>query len=130
MQKVTPFLMFEGKAEEAMSFYTSIFEQSQIISIARYVPGEPGTEGTVKKAVFTLNNQEFICIDSNISHGFTFTPAMSLFVKCNTDNEVDHLYEELSEGGTVMMPLNTYPFSKKFGWVTDKYGVSWQLTLE
>ena len=129
MRKITTFLMFEGKAEEAMNFYISLFGDSAIKSISRYGENEGGPVGAVRHAVFALNGQEFMCIDSGISHGFSFTPAMSLFVSLDTENELDKLYAALSEGGQALMPLAAYPFSKKYGWVNDKYGVSWQLTL-
>ncbi len=128
MQKITTFLMFQGRAEEAMNFYTSLFKGSRIVSIERYGPQGPGTEGSVLHAVFSLGDQEFMCIDSNVEHGFTFTPAMSLYVSCGSE-EIDHLFENLSQGGQVMMPLGCYPFSERFGWVSDRFGVSWQLTL-
>lgn len=129
MQKITTFLMFDGKAEEAMTFYMSLFPDSGIRSISRYAEGEAGPAGTVQHALFSLSGQEFMCIDSIAKHGFTFTPAMSLYVTCETESEIDALFGKLSEGGQVFMPLDAYPFSKKFGWVNDKYGVSWQLTL-
>lgn len=119
--------MFTGNAEEAINFYTSAFNDSEIISIKRYGANESGTEGTVQTAEFTLNGQPFMCIDSNMQHNFTFTPSMSLFVKTDNADEVDELFEKLSVGGTVMMPLGAYPFSKKFCWFADKFGVSWQL---
>jgi len=121
--------MFEGKAEEAMKFYTSLFEHSSLLDVQRYGPNEGGPVGTIKKAVFTLAGQEFICIDSPIKHGFGFTASMSLFVNCVSESEIDRLFASLCGDGKVMMPLAPYPFSKKFGWVADKYGVSWQLTL-
>lgn len=129
MQKITTFLMFEGKAEEAMSFYMSLFPDSEIKSITRYAEGEAGAAGSVQHAVFSLSGQEFMCIDSPATHGFTFTPAMSLYVTCETLSEIDELFAKLSEGGQALMPLDAYPFSKKFGWVNDRFGVSWQLTL-
>jgi len=129
MQKITTFLMFEGKAEEAMSFYMSLFPDSEIKSITRYAEGEAGAAGSVQHAVFSLGGQEFMCIDSPAKHGFTFTPAMSLYVTCETLSEIDALFLKLSEGGQALMPLDAYPFSKKFGWVNDRFGVSWQLTL-
>ena len=129
MQKITTFLMFEGQAEEAMNFYTSLFNDSAITHITRYGPGEAGAEGSVVHATFTLNGQNFMAIDSNVQHAFTFTPAMSLYVTCETEAEIDTLFAKLSEGGGIMMPLDSYPFSKKFGWLADKFGVSWQLTL-
>lgn len=130
MQKFITFLMFDGKAEEAMNFYTSLFENSAILSITRYGANEAGAEGTVVHAIFSLNGQLFMCIDSNVEHGFTFTPAMSLYVNCGSEDEIDDVFEKLSQDGTVLMPLEPYPFSTKYGWVSDKYGVSWQLSLE
>jgi predicted 3-demethylubiquinone-9 3-methyltransferase (glyoxalase superfamily) len=129
MQKITTFLMFIGQAEEAINFYTSLFENSEIVSITRYGPGEAGAEGSVMHAVFTLNGQAYMAIDSSDVHEFTFTPSMSLFVNCETESEIDRLFERLSEGGHVMMPLDSYPFSQKYAWLSDRYGVSWQLSL-
>ena len=130
MQKIKTFLMFDGKAEEAMDYYISLFEQSEITSISRYGPNEDGKDGTVRKATFSLKGQEFMCIDSIVKHEFTFTPSISLFVTCDTEDEIIHLFDKLSQGGGVLMPLAVYPFSKKFCWVVDKFGVSWQFNLE
>lgn len=130
MKKVTPFLMFQdGKAEEAMNFYTSLIEDSAITNIVRYGANESGDEGTVMQATFTLKGQEFMCIDSNLKHQFTFTPSFSIFVTCDTEEELDNLYHKLNEGGQALMPLGDYGFSKKFGWLNDRFGVSWQLNL-
>ncbi|MGU3471829.1 VOC family protein [Paenibacillus sp. D51F] len=129
MKKVSPFLMFEGNAEAAMKAYISVIEDSEIKSITRYGANEPGPEGTVKQAVFSLKGQEIMCIDSFVKHAFTFTPSFSLFITCDTEEEVDRVYARLSEGGEVLMPLGEYPFSRKFGWIVDKFGVSWQLAL-
>lgn len=129
-QKIYTFLMFAGKAEEAMKLYTSCFDRSEIININRYGANEAGKEGTVFLATFSLHGQVFMCIDSYLEHAFTFTPAISLYVKCNTEDEIDRVFKKLSQDGKVLMPLTTYPFSEKFGWIEDKYGVSWQLTLE
>lgn len=128
-QKITTFLMFSGNAKEAMDFYTSIFDHSEIISIQYYRANEAGAEGTVLHAAFSLNGQIFMCIDSSVEHEFSFTPAISLYVTCDTEDEIDRLYEELSQDGNIYMPLAAYPFSEKFGWVGDKYGVTWQLNL-
>ncbi|KEK22410.1 VOC family protein [Bacillus gaemokensis] len=128
-QKITTFLMFDGNAEEAMTLYTSLFDQSEVVSISRYNANGSGKEGTVMHATFTLNGQEFMCIDSNVKHEFTFTPSISLYVNCDTEEEIEVVFNKLSEGGEVLMPLASYPFSKKFGWLNDKYGVSWQLNL-
>jgi predicted 3-demethylubiquinone-9 3-methyltransferase (glyoxalase superfamily) len=129
-QKITTFLMFFGEAEEAMNFYTSVFDQSEIISITRYGANEDGKEGTVLHATFSIKGQVFICIDSSIKHEFTFTPAISLYVTFETENEINGVFEKLSEDGKVLMPLAVYPFSEKYGWVEDRYGISWQLNLE
>ena len=129
MQKITTFLMFEGNAEEAMQLYTSLFAGSEILKIIRYGPGESGDEGSVMLASFSLGAQEFLCIDSNIKHGFGFTPSTSLYVNCKTEEELDRLFHTLSEGGKVLMPLDRYPFSEKYAWINDRFGVSWQLTL-
>lgn len=133
MQKVTTCLMFvgeqHGKAEEAINLYTSLVKDSKILHITRYGAGEQGVEGTVVQATFTLKGQEFMATDSHLEHPFTFTPAMSLFVQCESEAEIDLLFSTLSSEGATLMPLNNYGFSKKFGWVNDKYGVSWQLNL-
>lgn len=126
---VTTFLMFEGKAEEAMNFYVSLFKDGRVTDITRYGRNEAGPEGSVMKASFSLAGRDFICIDSPAKHGFTFTPSISLFVETDSETEVDTLFARLSEGGMVMMGLGAYPFSKKFGWCADRFGVSWQIML-
>lgn len=128
MQKVTTFLMFDGKAEEAMNLYITLFKDSAIQSISRYGPQEAGTEGTVRHATFTIQGQRFMCIDSSVKHAFSFTPAMSLYVNCESEEEINTLFEKLSQDGEVLMPLDSYPFSEKFAWLNDRYGVSWQLS--
>lgn len=128
-QKVATFLMFEGSAEEAMGLYTSLFEDSEVIAVARYGPDEAGAEGAVKHASFSLGGQHFMCIDSNQAHEFGFTPSMSLYVRCDTEDEIDRLYATLGEKGQELMPLGSYGFSAKFGWLSDRFGVSWQLNL-
>jgi predicted 3-demethylubiquinone-9 3-methyltransferase (glyoxalase superfamily) len=130
MQKITTFLMFIGQAEAAMNLYTSLFKQSAILNITRYAANEAGAEGTVRQATFTLNGQEFMCIDSEAVHAFTFTPSISLYVRCETEEEIDRVFAILSEGGQILMPLDRYPFSPKFGWLSDRFGVSWQLSLD
>ncbi|WP_256942115.1 VOC family protein, partial [Bacillus thuringiensis] len=108
-QKITTFLMFEGNAEEAMNFYTSLFDQSEIVNISRYDENGPGKEGSVIHATFTLNGQEFMCIDSYVNHNFTFTPAMSLYVTCDTEEEIETVFHKLAQDGAVLMPLGAYP---------------------
>jgi predicted 3-demethylubiquinone-9 3-methyltransferase (glyoxalase superfamily) len=122
-------LMFEGVAEDAMALYTSLFGDSEIKQIERYGPGGPGAEGSVMRARFTLAGRDFFCIDSPIKHGFTFTPSISLFVECESEAELDAAFGRLSDGGRVLMPLGNYGFSARFGWLNDRFGVSWQLNL-
>jgi predicted 3-demethylubiquinone-9 3-methyltransferase (glyoxalase superfamily) len=115
MQKITPFLWFDDKAEEAMNFYTSIFKNSKIGSVSRYGEAGPGQAGTVMSAAFELDGQEFMAL--NGGPHFTFTPAISFFVHCETQAEVDELWDRLSEGGE----------EGQCGWLMDKYGLSWQI---
>ncbi|WP_371421047.1 VOC family protein [Tardiphaga sp.] len=129
VQSIKTFLMFEGNAEAAMNFYVSLFGDAAVTQVRRYGAGEAGPEGSVYQAHFTIKGQPFMCIDSPARHGFTFTPSMSLFVDCDDAAEVDRLFAGLSDGGQVMMPLDAYPFSPRFAWVADKFGVSWQLHL-
>lgn len=130
LKRVTPFLMFQGgKAEEAMNYYTSLIEDSEITSITRYGSNEAGKKGTVMQATFSLKGQEFMCIDSVIKHEFTFTPSFSIYITCDSEEELDNLYEKLITDGMALMPLDNYGFSKKFGWLNDRFGVSWQLNL-
>jgi predicted 3-demethylubiquinone-9 3-methyltransferase (glyoxalase superfamily) len=126
---VRPFLMFEGQAEAAMNFYVSLFSDAKIESIARYAAGEPGAEGSVKVAKFSVAGQTVMCIDSPAKHAFTFTPAHSFFVECESDAEIERLAAAFGAGGKVLMPLDGYGFSRRFTWVNDRFGVSWQLNL-
>lgn len=127
--QIRPFLMFEGKAEEAMNFYVSLFPGGEVLDIIRYGPNEPGPEGSIMRASFSIASQTIMCIDSPVSHAFTFTPAFSLFVECESAAELHRLYAALEQGGTPLMPLGEYGFSRQFGWVNDRFGVSWQLNL-
>jgi predicted 3-demethylubiquinone-9 3-methyltransferase (glyoxalase superfamily) len=115
MQKITPFLWFDDNAEEAMNFYVSVFKNSKITSVARYGEAGPGKKGTVMTGTFQLEGQQFMALNGGPL--FTFTPAISLFVNCETQQEVDELWEKLSEGAK----------SQRCGWIEDKYGVSWQI---
>ena len=131
-QKITPYLWFDDQAEEAINFYTSLFNDSRIVAINRYPEGFEegplaGMAGKVIHAVFELAGYQFMAIDGGPL--FKFTPAISFFVNCETEAEIDGLWAALSEGGEVAMPLQAYPFSPKFGWLQDKYGLSWQLNL-
>jgi len=115
MQKITPFLWFDDKAEEAMNFYASIFKNSKIGSITRYGESGPGPKGTVMSATFQLDGLELTALNGGAY--FTFTPAISFFVTCETQAEIDELWEKLSEGGE----------KQQCGWLKDKYGLSWQI---
>jgi predicted 3-demethylubiquinone-9 3-methyltransferase (glyoxalase superfamily) len=121
--------MFTGQAEEAMKFYISLFRGGSIDDVVRYGPGGPAPEGTVMKASFTVAGQTIFCTDTYVKHGFTFTPSFSLFAQCESDAELERLAAALAEGGQVLMPLDNYGFSRRFTWVNDRYGVSWQLNL-
>ena len=131
-QKINPFLWFDTQAEEAVNFYTSIFKNSKTNTVTRY--SEPGAKvsgmqnGSVMTIAFKIEGQEFVAI--NGGPVFRITPAISFFVNCDTAEEVDLLWDSLSEGGTVLMELDKYPFSEKYGWIQDKFGVSWQLILQ
>jgi predicted 3-demethylubiquinone-9 3-methyltransferase (glyoxalase superfamily) len=126
---VSPFLMFQGTAEAAMTFYTSLFADGRILDIARYGAEGPGAQGSVIKASFVIAGQTIICIDSPITHAFGFTPAFSLFVTCESEAQIRKLASALGDGGTELMPLGNYGFSRLFIWLNDRFGVSWQLTL-
>jgi predicted 3-demethylubiquinone-9 3-methyltransferase (glyoxalase superfamily) len=115
MQKITPFLWFNDKAEEAMDFYVSIFKHSKVTSVSRYGDAGPGPKGTVMSGTFLLEGQEFMALNGGPQ--FTFSPAISFFVNCTTQKEVDNLWEKLSDGGE----------KSKCGWLRDKYGISWQI---
>jgi predicted 3-demethylubiquinone-9 3-methyltransferase (glyoxalase superfamily) len=115
MQKITPFLWFDGKAEEAVNFYVSTFKNSKVGSITRYGDAGPGPKGTVMIATFQLEGQDFIALNGGPQ--YSFTPAISLFVDCKTQEEVDDLWNKLSEGGK----------TDRCGWLRDKYGLSWQI---
>ena len=128
-QKITTLLMFDGRAEEAMTFYLSLFEDAEVLAITRYGAEGPGAEGSVEHATFSLAGQQLMCMDSSVKHGFGFTPAISLYVDCATETELDRIYAALAEKGQPLMPLGSYGFRTKFGWVADRFGVSWQLNL-
>lgn len=126
---IRPFLMFEGKAEEAMNLYVSLFPGSSIDSMSKYGPGEAGAEGTVQLASFTLAGQTVMCIDSPAKHAFTFTPSFSFFVDLPSLEDLEKIAAILGKDGAVMMPLDNYGFSRRFTWRSDRFGVSWQLNL-
>lgn len=133
MTQIATFLMFSGervgKAEEAMKFYVSQFAGSSIDDVRRWGPGMPGPEGGIMHATFTLAGRQFMASDSSAPHPFNFTPSISIFITCANDEELTRWFESFAVGGQVLMPLNNYGFSKRFGWLNDRFGVSWQFNL-
>jgi predicted 3-demethylubiquinone-9 3-methyltransferase (glyoxalase superfamily) len=115
MQKITPFLWYDRNAEEAMNFYVSVFKNSKVVSVRRYGKAGPGPEGSVMTGTFEIAGQEFFVLNGGPQ--YKFTPAISLFVDCETQQEVDELWEKLSAGGR----------KDRCGWLQDKYGLSWQI---
>jgi len=115
MQKITPFLWFDNNAEEAMNFYISVFKNSKITSITRYGEAGPGQKGTVMTGIFQVEGQELYALNGGPT--YSFTPALSLFVNCESQQEIDELWEKLSEGGK----------KDRCGWLADKFGLSWQI---
>jgi predicted 3-demethylubiquinone-9 3-methyltransferase (glyoxalase superfamily) len=127
--KIQPFLMFEGKAEEALNFYVSLFPGAEVLGVLRHGPTGSGVEGSLVKASFRIGGQTILCTDSTVKHDFSFTPEFSLFVECDSEDEIRRLYSALLAGGSAPMPIGEYGFSRMFAWVNDRYGVSWQLNL-
>jgi predicted 3-demethylubiquinone-9 3-methyltransferase (glyoxalase superfamily) len=115
MQKITPFLWFDNNAEEAVSFYVSIFKNSKVLGVSRYGEAGPGPKGTVMTASFQIDGQEFVALNGGPL--FKFSPAISFVVNCETQAEVDEFWEKLSADGE----------KQQCGWVKDKYGLSWQI---
>lgn len=130
-QKIVPHLWFDEQAEEAARFYTALFDNSSIGKINRYgkegreIHGRP--EGSVMTVDFELNGYRMIALNGGPI--FSFTPAISFYVVCETEEEVDELWEKLSENGSVLMKLDRYGWSNKYGWVQDRYGLTWQISL-
>lgn len=108
----------------------SSYPGSEVIDVVRYGPGQAGAEGSIMKAAFTMGGETVLCTDSVAKHEFTFTPAISFFVACESEDEIQRLSAAIAEHGRIFMPLGDYGFSRKFAWVSDRYGVSWQLNLE
>lgn len=131
-QKITPFLWFDNQAEEAINFYVSIFPDSEVDLLIRWpeetpFPSDSTKPGGVQQAVFSLAGYQFFGFDAGPL--FQFNPSISFFVQCETESEVEGIYGKLVEGGMPLMPLDKYPFSDKYGWIQDRYGVSWQVIL-
>lgn len=132
MQKIFPFIWYEDKAEEAMQFYVSAFANSKVGNVKRYptdyqVGPVPGMGGKVLTGVFEIDGYRMMCLDGGPF--FKLTPTISISVQCKDEAEIDALHAKLRDGGADLMPLNTYEWSKKYAWINDKYGLSWQLNV-
>lgn len=126
---VHPYLMFQGDAQAAIDLYQAAFPDAVLDVIDRHGEGEGPHEGAFKRGALTIAGQTVMIFDSPPVHGFTFTPSFSLFVTCGSEQELRHLADRLGEGGSIMMPAGDYGFSALFAWVSDRFGVSWQLNL-
>jgi len=131
MKNINPFLWFNNNAEEAIGFYTSIFRDSKIKTTTRYSEESSKAAGMPKDSIMTISfdlfDQPFVAI--NGGPAFKFNPSVSFFVNCKTEQEVEDLWNKLSDGGKILMALDKYPFSEKYGWLEDKFGVSWQIII-
>jgi predicted 3-demethylubiquinone-9 3-methyltransferase (glyoxalase superfamily) len=135
MRDLQPFLMFcgdqAGKAEEALNWYCSVFPDARVTHSDRYGPGDVAPEGNLRSAALEIAGRQLRIFDSgSVPHAFGFTPAISLWVECSSAEEIDQLAQSLGEGGSFLMPIDSYGFSQRFAWVADRYGVTWQLNLE
>lgn len=127
--RATTQLMFQGQAEEAMDLYLDVFDDARVEQVRRVGPDGPGVPGAVERADLWLGDRPFQIFDSPVEHAFTFTPSVSISVEFDDAAEVDRVFARLADGGEVLMPLEAYPFSPHFGWLADRFGVSWQLGL-
>lgn len=131
MIRATTFLMFQGgKAEAALNFYAENVPDTHIVSLQRFGPEGPGPEGTVLRGQAVIAGMPVMVHDSYVTHGFDFTPSISFFVECDDEAQIDALAAKLGEGGAALMPLGSYGFSRKFAWLADRFGISWQLNLQ
>lgn len=131
MTRATPFLMFQGgKGKAALDFYAAHVPGSRIESIERFGAEGPGPEGTILRAQATIAGQAVMVHDSFVTHDFDFTPSWSFFLECDDRDAFERLFAVLSEGGAVLMPPGDYGWSARFAWVSDRFGISWQLDLE
>ena len=127
--KVTPFLMFNNQAEEAVNLYTSLFKNSEILTMVKYGEDGPGEPGTVQHSIFTLNGQVFMAIDANNGEELPMNPSISLYITVEDAMEMEHLFNGLKKEGAILMPKTPMPPFREFAWVQDKFGVSFQLAL-
>ncbi len=126
---VTPMLMFKGNAEEAMTTYVSLFHNARIAQLLLYGPNDVGPEGTVLRGRMVIGKQHIYFLDTVQKHDFSFAPASTLWVCCETKGEMDDAFSKLADGGQVLTEVGSHPFNDYYGWVTDRFGDSWQLSL-
>ena len=129
MTKVRTHMMFQGDAKAAVDLYSSAFKDFEVGDVESYGEGEQVPAGSFRLAYVSFAGHEFMFFDSPPVHDFSFTPSTSIFVDFDTQDELEAAFAKLSEDGQVMMPLDSYGFSKRFGWIADRFGVSWQLNL-
>lgn len=124
---ISPCLMFSGKAEQAMRFYVSAFNESAFLELIRYGHGEEKDRDKISRGVIRIHNQTILCFDSLVEHHFSFTPSTSLVIECGTLSELNNVYDALAVNGEVLMPLDSYQRHQHMVWFNDQLGVSWQL---
>jgi len=129
VQSVTPFLMFQGNAVEALHFYQELFVDLHVLSMEQYGEADGELNGKIRLALIELHGQQVQMIDSPVAHNFDFTPSFSFYLNCDSEEELDMLSAKISAAGQTLMPADNYGFSRRFAWVNDGFGVSWQLNV-
>jgi predicted 3-demethylubiquinone-9 3-methyltransferase (glyoxalase superfamily) len=129
MRSAATHIMFTGEGTAALELYEAVFPEFRIESVERYNEGEAGAAGSIRRADIMFGDHRLVVIDSPVKHAFTFTPSISLFFDFDSAADLDSAFTKLSDGGHVFMPLGDYGFSQRFGWCSDRFGVSWQLNL-
>ncbi|ANS41826.1 VOC family protein [Serratia inhibens] len=128
MSQVATFIMFQGDARQAIDLYSELFDSFKVQQLLHY-DETPDGQRRIKHASIDFDRQNLVFIDSPVSHDFSFTPAVSLHVNLATEAELERVFARLAEGGEVLMPLDDYGFSARFGWLNDRFGLSWQLNV-
>ncbi|MEL5297352.1 VOC family protein [Serratia nevei] len=128
MSQVSTFVMFQGEAQQAIDLYSQVFARFRLMQVQHYDPTPDGRR-LIKHATIDFDRQNLVFIDSPISHDFSFTPAVSLFINLPNEEALERAFHRLAEGGKVLMPLDDYGFSARFGWLSDRFGLSWQLNV-
>ncbi|TVT27814.1 VOC family protein [Salinicoccus cyprini] len=129
MKSMNPFLTFQGRAEEALGYYTETFKDAEVLLLQKYDAGTPELEGKVVQGAIRIHDQLIRVMDSQVPQESTFTPSMSFFIECETFQEMEMYYRKLKTRGAIHMPLDDYGFSRQFAWIQDQFGVTWQLNL-